>query len=646
MCKGRTLPSLTLGALAFGLIAVYSSGASAQGTCASGVTGTSCYHLKGSDTLFDIMTQSILSARAAGIAGANNLAYDGTGSGNAEAQMTAGGTAAGAGYTTANHGVQSIGAMSRNFRPKFVDTLAGGFLGFDSWSPGVPNVVALDAAVFAHKSTVGCANINFPHFTDNAIPTAAVERAVQNNASLPLAFGNAGALNSTSSTINYSNLLMVVLAGVDGSGTIAACSDPRRVQAVNDLTQCLGVAELDHLYRRDDNSGTTDTIRDRLLVTPQSSTAPGSDPTRYPWIGGRFCNGKAIGGIDGSALQLGLCSVTRTQLCKADGSTGAGPPAWGLCPSGETCQFNLNNQDFDPIRRPCVPGDATHAPTTCTDLTTGVACNGLTDPPGTNCTQGLVVALSDTDPGDPVNVTDITTSIAARVKNDANGFSMGYAGREVAGVGRGTKGSTMNSTGFSVANVRSESYFLSRRLFLQNGLVSGQPASAAPNDLASNLNITGQGASQVTAEQNLFTYMTDPNGSLAGGNPGRCIVDPIATRFGFVTCSANCSDDPSTLPGNLCGKLPAPAPYSGLGALFPSATASGGGAIAMPSSGAIANSGSSKCVSTGAAPSGGSCPGAVNRPSHAACSVNSDCASGVCTDGLGLGIAPAGLVCQ
>jgi len=52
--------------------------------CTQSLTGNQCFHLKGSDTLFDIITTGINTARSQGIQGANNLAYDGSGSGNAE----------------------------------------------------------------------------------------------------------------------------------------------------------------------------------------------------------------------------------------------------------------------------------------------------------------------------------------------------------------------------------------------------------------------------------------------------------------------------------------------------------------------------------------------------------------------------------
>ena len=517
---------------------------------------TVCYHFKGSDTLFDIMTTAINNARAAGIPGAKNLFYDGSGSGNAENQMKynagTGAPVAGASIPLA---VQSIGPMSRNFRPATIDSAAVGFAAADgatatrqghaSWAPTCQNVVGLDAAVFITRgSGAGSAlkNVNFPTAVDAAIATDPTTRAVTNNTALPPSFNDGSAFNNTSATVNYSNLLMVILGGVDGSGTLQACSDPRRVQAVQDLAAAMGVATIDHLYRRDDNSGTTDTWKDRIITQNV-----GTDP-RYPILGGRFCNGQSIGGINGAANQTGLCATSRG-VCTTDANCPVctGTDVATCDKSGhEVCQYNLNNQDLDPLRRPCVAADGTHAPSSCTDMFTGRTCQASDG--NANCTQGLVVALSDADPGSD----SVTNSIAARIKSDASGQSVGYAGKEAVLPGKGTKGLTINTTGFTDVNVRKGAYLLSRRLFLQNALVAGQVVGDQPSDTAGpNISLTGQGTAQLAAEQNLFTYMTDPAGSLTGGVSGRSITDPIVKQFNFITCSTDPTIDPCTLSNNL-----------------------------------------------------------------------------------------------
>ena len=129
----------------------------------------------------------------------------------------------------------------------------------------------------------------------------------------------------------------------------------------------------------------------------------------------------------------------------------------------------------------------------------------------------MVVALSDTDPGDAVNVTDITTSIAARVKNDSSGFTMGYAGRESVASGRGTKGSTINTTSFSDANVRAENYLLSRRLFLQT-LDMGQLTALALGCVLNNRPKLGAPMNERRNSQDLFYCVLDLTALLAALN--------------------------------------------------------------------------------------------------------------------------------
>jgi hypothetical protein len=556
---------------------------------ANGNAGAFC--INGSDTWFDVMTAAIKAKvaedKAAGCnqsppaatcvapnilqpagdpaPGESLIFYNGTGSGNGANSMKFGAPSSGGALPQvgglAALGTQGIAPMSRNFRPKFIDTAwTSGFTAADgvtvtkqghaSWAPGVQNVLGLDAAVFVVKSTAAAKNLSFATLVDSGTGTG-VTRAKPNNPALAAAFGNSSAFNNVNATVNYSNLLMVALGGVDGSGSLQACADPRRVQALQDLASALGVDHIEHVYRRDDNSGTTDTFKDRIVTVGTLGTVnPGSD-ARYPWVGGRFCNGQSIGGINGSTAQTGVCSVTRSvATCKVDAD----------CPGGEVCQFNLNNQDLDPVRRSCIAPDATHAPTSCTDMTTGRPCQASDNNP--TCTQGLIVALTDTDPGS----TDITNSIAARVNSDASGTTVGYAGREAVKAGRGTKGLAINTTSFSDTNVRKDAYLLSRRLFLQNAVVAGQPAADQPSDTAGpNIGtIIGQGGAQLAAEQNLFAWLTDPAGSQSSGTPGRCNADPIVKQFGFITCATDCTADVSTLSNNLCANTPAPAVASPL----------------------------------------------------------------------------------
>jgi ABC-type phosphate transport system substrate-binding protein len=576
-------------------------------------TAPAPWHLKGSDTLFDITT---LGLKTGGFS-PGQLIYDGTGSGNGE--------------TAFNNNVQSLAPMSRNFRPNVLTA-------HPSWAPQVRNVVGLDAAIIVTKNTSSkVSNLYLPQLSTN--PT----RAKPNNNALPIAWQDGSGFNvpiPALSTRNYDQLLMVILSGVDGTGSLAACSDPRRVQAVQDLAVNSGLGTIDHFYRRDDNSGTTDTFKDKIMLVPSSAGYQG-------YIGGRFCNGKAIGGIDGATVQSGICAVS--------GGTCATPTSCGTCSSTdpslcdqtshqEICRYNLSNQDLDPIRKPCVPADSTHAATTCTDVRTGLRCTGLESPPNPDCTQGLVVALSDTDPGS----TDITVSIANRVKNDASGQSFGYAGKEAANLPNApTAGIVVNTTSFSKVNVRTNKYMLSRRLFYN---------WADTND---DSGTGGGGTAQRAAEQAYYEWATGDGTMTPDGLSGRVHLDPIVSGFGFLTCDDAPDTDVGTLSNNLCNTFPIEAAVAGAAVLAPTgngATVNSDGSAFNPKGGSA--SGFIPCAASGAGstcwttnttcPANLQCPAPTLRAPHAACSRDSDCSSGHCIDDLAIGVpgTPVGLVCQ
>jgi hypothetical protein len=237
---------------------------------------------------------------------------------------------------------------------------------------------------------------------------------------------------------NQSDLSMI-LFGYNASGqssvTTAECAHPNRLDALDRLmSKMLGLNQINHIYRPDDNSGTQDTIREHL--------------------GENFwCNGKSEGNV-------------------------YIPPNNGQ---------NLLNEDLDPIRRACVGADATHRVTRCTYSPTAQNCS-FGDPDITyngetvHCTQGLLVALSETDPGSA----DITTSIANRVVNDPFNGTLAMAGRAAVELpNQPTTGLTINTVTFTKANVRANQYMFSRRLYLQrNPAGSADPGrDAAENTL-------------------------------------------------------------------------------------------------------------------------------------------------------------------
>src|SRR5215813_9829221 len=156
--------------------------------------------IHGSDTLFDPINRAIVLSGA-------QIQYLGGGSGTGQNGLL-------------NH-TQGIAPMSRNFPATIIG--AGG--SHPSWAPTPDNVVGLDAAVIVQKNvSTRCPNIQ--EFKD--------------------APGNPA-----------THWLKLILGGVDGTGSAAACSNPARVEAVQALADCMHVDHIEHFYRRDNNSGTT-----------------------------------------------------------------------------------------------------------------------------------------------------------------------------------------------------------------------------------------------------------------------------------------------------------------------------------------------------------------------------------------------------
>ena len=599
----------------------------AGNTPGSGNGGAFC--LNGSDTWFDVMTAAIKAKVAEDKAhacatgggacvaphllqpagdpapGESILFYNGTGSGNAANSMKF--PAGSAGGAVTGLGTQSIGPMSRNFRPTESCQPGNPNCGatqngqFPLWQPQIPNVGGLDAAVIITRAqTNRVAEINTP-----LVPTDST-KANPNNTGLACSFGDPGG-----GTNCYDQLLQVVLSGTDGSGSSAACADPKRVQAIADLSAAFGTT-LRHFYRRDDNSGTTDTWKDKVNV-------------------GRFCNGAAIGVLGNNKVHP-----------------------------------NLNNQDLDPIRRPCdVSNPGIKEQVACTDLTlaTPQPCNANSP----NCTQGFITALSENDPG----ITDITVTIANRIGSDSTGLTIGYAGREGIRLPSGTTlGPTINKNAPSDALVRLDTYLLARRLFIQRGpalpgldasaneaetdVRASSGACAAPpclervkNTGGTNSGLacpdghptnkcTGGGNKQRTAEDTLFAWMTDTGGGGSQeGVPGRCNLDPIMKQFGFITCTDDCTNPPSGS-SNLCSKTPYPTIPSTPAACIPSNQPTQAGGFGWNYGTFTCAAGTICCSTNAACPGSGICPAATGRPVNSACSANgvqAECAAGLtCTD--------------
>ena len=432
-----------------------------------GNIGKGCFRFDGSDTLTDVVQKSIKATHAC-------LSYHNIGSGQAETNILAG---AGTGSGTVNQG---IGPMSRNFKVTVAnnDTSLGTVI-HPTWVPSDPNVVGLDAAIWTFLQKNGQC-IDLRNSTWPPSPPASCNAAIAAGVS-PLAVIISG--NPTTPPKSLA--------------TTAECANPCRVWLVEYLSSnsCAGTP-IEHILRRDDKSGTQDTIREKLNVD-------------------RWCNGKSEGNVN------------------APGS-------------------NLFNEDLDPIRRDCMAGAPNYAVSRCTYYPTSQNCqfgdgaipaNGSLVIRGTTvtnsyneplkCTQGLLVALSENDP----NVDDITKSIGFRVAFGAGVGTGSIIG--IAGLASNVAGAThTNIDGITTlpSNIFQGNYLFARRLFIMRNpdFVQANALDAVPG--------------RPTEEQKLFNWMTNPTtGDI-------CTESTLAGNAGFLpkwqdgtTCAGTSTTPPTNL---------------------------------------------------------------------------------------------------
>jgi hypothetical protein len=598
------------------------------------------YAIKGSDTLYDVMTQAFLNY-AAEKPRVDVLTYGGSGSGNGEKAMAL--------HTLSPF--QRIAPMSRNLTSTVLPLCNTGTTTTRPTTGGVgagmcdaepKNVLGLDAAVIVLGAGSACGNLTLG--TDPLDTTTAPDN----------------------------NLMQLILGGKGGTGDWVACAHPDRVTAINTLLTCnTGLGALSHFYRRDDSSGTSDTIREKLKIARfcngegkptagsvsanlvnvdqdpirgidcpagvPNSTMPVRCTVTDPVLGGtnylKDCsatrcsgnNARACGttatvascaaptfttslGVsvppEACAAYTGKCSVTTGTACNAAGG----------CPTGETC-----------VTTPSVFACKNNAKLACSGVGTGdatcQACNVGLDPTTPGCTAGFLVSLSEPDNS---SVTDITLTIAARSLADAT--NIGYAGREAVKrapvSGQPASGPTINTNTYVDDNVRQDQYLMSRRLWLQD--------TCNQLDAPITTDTTGDPARD-TAECDFFGWATNTRGGAAfpSNQSGRRNMDPIMRQFGFIPCT-DTFDQPIG-DGNLCSKNYGASGFP-LGAGAPTKCLPNtitAGVYQLTSKPAPA--GDETCCSDGLLvnlhPNGATftCPVPAKRPTGAACRFDADC---------------------
>ena len=297
----------------------------------AGVVGVGALNLNGSDTLrtitLDMTTTTSLSGSPLCPA-ASSITYLGGGSGKGENQMLA--------------GAQTIAPMSRFMQTNVCKGVNNA--GIPSTANGL--VVALDGlAIVSSSAQAGTTVCNGPASSDT--PTqCSVDAGVPIDPTLGLAW------NTTVNGYTFANwkdALRLLYFGKDHSGT-KNCNGAMRVFLANNWSSvfeanCTSATctSIKHLFRRDDASGTTDIFAALLGESgPSASGGPAA--------------------ATGVAGQIGAYNMGADTYCNSVVNT-PGPfnvTFPGKNPGQETgAGFSIvpnDDQDGDPIRRPCSSG--------------------------------------------------------------------------------------------------------------------------------------------------------------------------------------------------------------------------------------------------------------------------------------------------
>jgi len=396
----------------------------------------------GSDSLVDPISDAIV---AAGF----NLVYQGTGSGNGEKALQG---------TLPGQPKQAIAPMSRNLATAVLTV-------HPTWAPRREQILGLDAVLMVERSGAGACSSD----PEGQIP-----------------FG----LGDTTGQ----HWFRYAVAGVDGTGSAAACVHGARLDALTALANCYNSANLvlSHFYRRDDNSGTSDSVKDFLGVT-------------------NFCNNGAVAP-----------------------NTSRGP-------------LNTNNADNDPLRGPCV-SIAGFAPTPCrsSDSTLGFVVALSQADAGTTTVGASIARRVVADSGrHTLGYAGLEASLQAgaravninmRTPSPNNIRTAFYPMARRLYLSRGDFDATTQGPGSP--DPTSEQ---SKLMAWATRLNQGVPLQDPP----------------VQSEVDAYPFCYDnPDASLATIICGRCFMDPILKARGFIPCEDDCSAAPPS--NHLCFSVNAP----------------------------------------------------------------------------------------
>jgi hypothetical protein len=404
----------------------------------------------GSDTLFTITGAAI----AASLGAADVADYVGGGSGGGASAMAAGATVAAAAQQTA--------PMSRMIKSEGAVCTVGGFNGqtvkgaADTSASGI--VIGLDGVdLFASTSTGASPACQGPDDT----------QANDNKGFGLVISGTTGVFANGNSGQNWKWALALVYGGLDLSApsVIAACDSPARQALVANWSNFFQQAQapgtcsntnaacavsgptggaLWHAFRRDDTSGTSDVFATLLGLSPSTSSSSNNGFGASPYC--NSLNWDVTAGTTTCPAKTGLhdqwvgpggvidpnstTTYTGSNNSPTDGTPGAAgtgnhrrppPGTWGDAPDPTQNKFTsadvlpTQQQDNDPIRRPCLGGKTNNV-----SIAGEEVCN-------IDNALGLVLPMVDTDffanlstPLQQYPTTPATTFVSGRSVNVLN----------------------------------------------------------------------------------------------------------------------------------------------------------------------------------------------------------------------------------